>query len=317
MKGEGSLEEINEWTIRLVPLIFGVAILFLPTLARGALGKVGALVTGLLLATSPIFTYYSRYYVQEMLFVFFTLGALVSLWRYQTSRQLFWAVWFGLFCGLMHATKETCVLTFAAMVAGGGVLVLSSYFKTRKFDLRQLGESAAGIWALRAWVIVAVIFFSSFFMHWEGVWNAITAYFHTVDRAGGQGHEKAFGYYWGILFNYSEEGYSSSELPLLLLGLVGIVFAFVEKTTNPRNRAARFLAVYSLVLWCIYGVIPYKTPWLALNFLLGFSLLAGHGFDRLLKAVRFSDARIVLCLLLGWGLFSAHGRVLLSTRTYA
>ena len=317
LKGEKSLDEINEWTIRFVPLLFGIAILLLPTLARGALGKVGTLVTALLIATSPIFVYYSRYYVQEMLFLFFTLGALVSLWRYQTSRQVFWAVWFGIFCGLMHATKETCVLTFAAMFAGGGILMLELYLKTRKFDLRKIGDPISGAWALRAWVVVAVVFFSSFFTNWEGVWNALGAYFHTVDRAGGQGHEKAFGYYWGILFNYSEEGYSSSEIPLLVLGGIGIIFAFVEKSTNHRIRAARFLAVYSLSLWLIYGLIPYKTPWLAMNFLLGFSLLAGHGFDRLLKVVRFNDARIILCLLLAWGLFASHHRAILSTRIYA
>lgn len=317
LKGEKSLEEIDEWTIRLVPLIFGAGLLFLPSLARGALGKVGALVTALLLATSPIFVYYSRYYVQEMLFVFFTLVALVSLWRYQTSRQVFWAVWFGLACGFMHATKETCVLTFAAMVVGSGVLMIGPFLKTRRLGLRQLAEPAALAWALRAWVVVAVVFFSSFFTNWEGVWNVLGAYFHGVDRAAGQGHEKAFGYYWGILFNYSDEGYTSSELPLLLLGLVGIVFAFVEKADNPRSRAARFLAVYALVLWFIYGIIPYKTPWLALNFLLGFALLGGHGIDRLLQVMRFNDARLAVCLLLAWGLFTAHGRARLATGIYA
>ena len=258
----------------------------------------------------------SRYYVQEMLFIFFTLGALVSLWRYQSSKQIFWAVAFGLCCGLMHATKETCVLTFAAMVAGGGAIIFGAWRKAGRPDLRLLGEPAAGAWALRAWIIVAVVFFSSFFTHWEGVWKAFGAYFHTVDRAGGQGHEKAFSYYWSILFNHSEEGYSSSELPLLLAGLVGIVFAFVEKADNPRRRAARFLAVYALALWFIYGIIPYKTPWLALNFLLGFALLGGHGLDRLLHVLRFNDARLVTCLLLAWGLLSSHGRARLATSEY-
>jgi uncharacterized protein (TIGR03663 family) len=316
LKGEKSLVDIDEWTIRLVPLVFGVALLWLPISARGALGHIGVLVAALLLATSPIFTYYSRYYVQEMLFVFFTLGALVSLWRYQTSKQVSWAFWFGLSCGLMHATKETCVLSFVAMVAGGGVLLLEPWRKVGRLDLHLLGQPAAAAWALRGWIIVALVFFSSFFTHWEGVANAFGAYFHTVDRAGGQGHEKLFSYYWNILFNYSEEGYSSSELPLLLTGLVGIIFAFVEKANNPRRRAARFLAVYALTLWLIYGLIPYKTPWLALNFLLGFALLGGHGIDRLLQVVRFNDARLAISLLLAWGLFAAHGQARLATSAY-
>ena len=316
LKGEKSLVDIDEWTIRLVPLAFGVGLLWLPILARGALGHVGVLVAALLMATSPIFTYYSRYYIQEMLFVFFTLGALVSLWRYQTSKQVSWAVWFGLSCGLMHATKETCVLSFAAMVAGGGVILFEPWRKAGRLDLRLLGQPSAAAWALRGWIIVALVFFSSFFTHWEGVAKALGAYFHTVDRAGGQGHEKFFSYYWSILFNYSEEGYSSSELPLLLTGLLGIVFAFGEKANNPRCRAARFLAVYSLILWFIYGLIPYKTPWLALNFLLGFALLGGHGIDRLLQVVRFNDARLAISLLMAWSLFAAHGQARKATSAY-
>ena len=149
LKGEKSLVDIDEWTIRLVPLAFGVGLLWLPILARGALGHVGVLVAALLMATSPIFTYYSRYYIQEMLFVFFTLGALVSLWRYQTSKQVSWAVWFGLSCGLMHATKETCVLSFAAMVAGGGVILFEPWRKAGRLDLRLLGQPSAAAWALR------------------------------------------------------------------------------------------------------------------------------------------------------------------------
>ena len=317
LKGEKSLAEIDEWTIRLLPLVFGVGILALPGLARGALGKVGVLVTSLLLATSPVFVYFSRYYVQEMLFVFFSLGALVSLWRYQVSRQLSWAVWFGLFCGLMHTTKETCVLSFAAMIAGTGVLLLEPYLKTKKIIFRQLGDPKAAAWALRAWVIVGVVFFSSFFTHWEGVGKALGAYFHTVDRAGGQGHAKPFSWYWSILYQYKEEGYRSTELPLLLAGLVGIIFSIVDKPRNARSKAARFLTVYTLALWCVYGLIPYKTPWLTMNFLLGFALLGGHGVDRLLKVVRFNDARIVLLLLLACGLFAAKDRAQLATTIYA
>ena len=317
LKGEGSVEEIDAWTIRMVPLIFGVGILALPALARGAIGKIGVFVTSLLLCTSPLFIYYSRYYVQEMLFVFFTLGALVSLWRYQVSRQTFWAVYFGLFCGLMHATKETCVLSFAAMVAGGGALLIQPWLKTRRIPFRKLGDLNAAAWALRAWVIVGIVFFSSFFSNWEGVWNALTAYFHTVDRAGGQGHEKAFTWYWEILFNYREEGYSSNELPLLICGLLGIVFAVVDKSGSNRAKAARFLCVYTIALWIVYSLIPYKTPWLAMNFLLGFALLAGHGVDRLLHVLKFHDARIAVLLLFAWGLFQAKERAALATSIYA
>ena len=40
----------------------------------------------------------------------------------------------------------------------------------------------------------------------------------------------------------------------------------------------RFLAVYTLVTTLLYSVIAYKTPWLMLNFLVGWILLAGIGW---------------------------------------
>ena len=318
LKGQGSPEEIDEWTIRLVPVIFGVGILLLPGLARGFTGMLGAWFAAMLMATSPIFVYFSRYYVQEMLFVAFTLGALACLWRYQVSRARSWAVWFGICCGLMHATKETCVLSFAAMLAGGGFLLFEGWKKGGiKLDFRKLGDPMDAAWALRAWIVVGVVFFSSFFSNWEGVWNALTAHFHTVDRAGGQGHEKPFGWYLGILLNFREQGYSSTELPIILGGLVGMVFAFLEKQNDRRVLAARFLTVYTLALFLVYSLIPYKTPWLAMNFLLGVVLLAGHGFDRLLSVVRLNDARIAVCLVAAWALFQSHGRSVLATGIYA
>ena len=95
-------------------------------------------------------------------------------------------VW-SLLCVVMHATKETCVLSFAAMVAGGGVILFEPWRKAGRLVQNLLGQPSAAAWALRGWIIVALVFFSSFFTHWEGVAKALGAYFHTFDRAGGQG----------------------------------------------------------------------------------------------------------------------------------
>ena len=42
---------------------------------------------------------------------------------------------------------------------------------------------------------------------------------------------------------------------------------------NPRL----FLGIYALAIAVIYSAIPYKTPWLALNFWLPLAILAGFG----------------------------------------
>jgi 4-amino-4-deoxy-L-arabinose transferase-like glycosyltransferase len=59
--------------------------------------------------------FYSRYFIHEMLLVFFTLLTLAAGWRYAKTRKVFWAVLTGAGIGLMFATKETFVLTVAAL----------------------------------------------------------------------------------------------------------------------------------------------------------------------------------------------------------
>ena len=65
--------------------------------------------------------FFSRYFIHEMLLVFFTLLVVAAAWRYLQSRHWKWAVLTGLGLGLMHATKETCVLNFAAMTLSLGL----------------------------------------------------------------------------------------------------------------------------------------------------------------------------------------------------
>jgi len=72
----------GEWTVRLVPLIFGMATIWLVLSLRRYIGAVGALSAGALLALSPGFVFFSRYFIHEMMFVFFTLGIVVAALRF-------------------------------------------------------------------------------------------------------------------------------------------------------------------------------------------------------------------------------------------
>ena len=72
----------SEWTVRLVPLIFGLATIWLVLSLRRYLGSIGALAAGALLALSPGFVFFSRYFIHEMMFVFFTLGIVVAALRF-------------------------------------------------------------------------------------------------------------------------------------------------------------------------------------------------------------------------------------------
>lgn len=73
---------LGTWAVRLVPLLFGMATVWLTLALRRYVGAVGALAAGALLAVSPGMVFFSRYFIHEMLFVFFTLGMVVGALKF-------------------------------------------------------------------------------------------------------------------------------------------------------------------------------------------------------------------------------------------
>ena len=55
---------------------------------------------------SPAVFFYSRYYIQEMLLVCFTFGAIVGGYQYARTKALSWALVAGVFVGLMRAVRS-------------------------------------------------------------------------------------------------------------------------------------------------------------------------------------------------------------------
>ncbi|HEY0097724.1 MAG TPA: hypothetical protein VGB76_02120 [Pyrinomonadaceae bacterium] len=76
----------DSWVVRLVPLIFGMATVWLALGLRRYIGAVGALAAAALLALSPGVVFFSRYFIHEMMFVFFTLAVVVAALRLYETR---------------------------------------------------------------------------------------------------------------------------------------------------------------------------------------------------------------------------------------
>jgi len=279
--------------------------------------------------------FYSRYFIMEVLLVFFTFGCIGSGWRYFMTRKPGWLVWAGIFAGLMHATKETCVLHFAAMgtglfvaygtdfwSAGSGLGVVN---RTRKQPLQRRHL----IYFLIAAVVTSVMLFSQFFTKWGGVWDSVATYVNMLGRAGGQGHEKPFGYYFDLLWGGTmsgrpaEDSFSPQSLAwilgidpdarrmvfteraLIILAIIGCVAAFGAKPErNQSNHLVRFLAAYSVATFFVYSKISYKTPWCIMGAWHGLLIMAGLGAESLVKLFwNVWGQRIMMTLL---GLISLH-----------
>ena len=275
LRGQGSYAALDEVTLRLVPAFFGIALLLWLPLLRGRLGTAGIAAAALLLASSPVFAYYSRYYIQESMLVFFSLGLAAGLARWTAGGGMRWAVVAGLNAGLMHATKETSILTFAAM-AGAAVVAAWSSRPIRpperwRRDVLMFTAAAA---------LIAGLFLSSFFTHPRGPVDSLLTFLHYAGKAVENGHEKPWWWYADILtWNRLGTRVVFHELGLLIPGLLAWLAVVLFRAGGTARPAAIFGAAWFTLLAGVYSVIRYKTPWLVLNPLLPLALLAGVGVD--------------------------------------
>jgi uncharacterized protein (TIGR03663 family) len=301
LNGSAALADLDETILRLVPAFFGAAIILL-LLSLKPFARVSALLwAGGLTALSPVMVYYSRFYIQEMLLVFFILGFLAALWRLLNSPRMETALLCGLFAGLMAATKETAVVVFAsAGAAAAAITTLDPRFrKERSFTGIKHWLTAAA-----AAAATAFIFFSSFFSHWRGLVDSVAAFKSYFVKAGSPGlHAHPWDYYLDLLF-YTRYGNGPAwtEALILILGITGATAAWIKKSPKKEIRFFRFISLFTLLMTVIFSTIPYKTPWNMLPFYLGFLLLAGYGAAVSISWIPHRHAKAALSAVLILGL---------------
>src|SRR6267142_1931076 len=147
--GAKSYPETTESTYRIVTVLFGVGLILLLRLTWDGLGWAESLVAGALIAISPAMSFFARYYIHEMLLVFFIFLAIASGWRYSQSGRKRWAYLCGAALGLAYATKETWVLSLGAMGISLGLALLWSRreLRTQNSELSNQKSMPTGTWA--------------------------------------------------------------------------------------------------------------------------------------------------------------------------
>lgn len=126
-------------------------------------------------------------------------------------------------------------------------------------------------------VYLLVQYFTSYFTYAEGFWKMFEAY-NIWTKTGGKEHsQNGYTAYmkWGM----------KTESVLLMLSVLGGLIALIKR----KHGFAMFTAFWSLGLFMAYTIIPYKTPWLALSYLLPMTLVAGYGLNELYSS---KDARL-------------------------
>ena len=261
IEGVRIYSDLTESQLRLAPVIFGSATVLLFAATVEIFGFIPSLVAALLFAFAPLPVYYNRYFIHETLFVPATLGLILSGTRALLNNSLTAAAVAGFCAALMLACKETATLHFFA-------LGLAAAISWRLRATGKISPLKVFLAAAIAFLIAGILLFTWFGQNWLALADLFRAVPHLAARAGGEGHEKPFWYYLVLLAG----GWSGSLL--LGLALAGAFFA-------TRSFAKLSLAIYAILIYAVYCVIPYKTPWLALNFWLPFALLIGFTVERL------------------------------------
>ena len=289
--GARNFSELTEQKLRLSSVIAGTVTIFLFGAGVEIFGLVPCLIAALLFAFAPLPVYYSRYFIHETLFAAATPGLILSGWRALQKNSVWCAALAGFCAALMLACKETAVIHFFAL---GIAATTSRFLRSRSNSAPVASQYKMLLTAAMVFTCVTILSFT-----WCGQnWPALTDLFRAVPsfaaRAGGQGHEKPFWYYIGLLCN----GWSGGIiLALMTLG--------VFRALHSMRRV--FLVAYALPVAAIYSAIPYKTPWLALNLFLPFAIFAGIALEWVWFATRNFFARTtILAGVVALGFLVAH-----------
>jgi uncharacterized protein (TIGR03663 family) len=311
LEGARDFAGLTESQLRLSPVLAGTATVLLFGAGVEMFGFVACFIAALLFAFAPLPVYYNRYFIHESLFVLATLGVILSGGCFVDTKSAIQAAIAGFCAALMLTCKETAPFHFLALA----VAAISCRLTYGQKKIRCRLPFKLVLAALAVFFATTVLLFT-WFGRDPGVFaDLIRAVPNFAARAGGEGHEKSFWYYMRLLCDGWSGGMTCG---LFVLGIFFVFFTRqgrrvcewgvpLAEDSPPQPPYRLFLATYGVAIFAIYCAIPYKTPWLALNFWLPFSLLGGIAVEWIWFATIKPTVRAFILVCAGvLGLLMAH-----------
>jgi uncharacterized protein (TIGR03663 family) len=305
---------LTDVTVRLTTAAFGIATIWLVLTLRRRCGTLAALAGAALLALSPGAIYISRYFIHETLFVFFTVGLVVAALRFYETAKPLYLMLSAAAAAFLFATKETAIISVAVLLLALAVTTIfvrlrnghghraqfvGEELSRKPADFPSLVERLGGpssliiasAAALSLFLIIEILFYSSFFTNYpNGLYDALkTLQFWT------QTGVKVHVHPWSTYLLWMWQG----ESTILLLGLIGLGFVLWRNA----NSFVVFVALYGFGLFAAYSLIPYKTPWLMLNFVVPLAVISGYALQQIYELAAARKLRII-AVALGAGAFA-------------
>jgi uncharacterized protein (TIGR03663 family) len=259
-----SFSGLTEPLLRIVPVIFSLLLILLFLFLKPYIESRTLCLSVLLLSLSPAMVFYSRYFIHEMIFVFFTYAFIFTLYKFLKKSSTKTAVINGLSLGGMIITKETWIVpVFAATIAAIPLALL-------QHARIKLNRNHLFYWA-GAVITLYILFYSSFFSNSHGLIDGVKTYGNYFSRGTEASvHVKPWSYYLSLLWLFDGRW---SEAGILMFALIGVFGAFFKRD----NSFYLFMALFTVVTTIVISLIPYKTPWNLLLFWPGAILLASVG----------------------------------------
>lgn len=305
--GKSAMENwgLTTVSIRLVPAVFGLATIVLVLLLRRHLGTIATLTAALLIAISPGCVYLSRYFIHETQFVFFTLAIVVASIYFYEQRSGYYLILASASASLLFATKETAMISVGVLIIAFAVtyayiwlvrknrnaprakgrLVVEQPGALSEFVSDFGGPIVLGVYVVVAVLVFAalwVLFYSSFFTNSKGIADSFQT-FAVWTKTGTVAHVHPF-----LTYAY---WLTVREGPLFFLGALGALIIVLK----PKNTLALFAALWAFGIIAAYSLIPYKTPWLMLSFLVPLALISGYA----IQVLYLNDKRVTAVVLFG------------------
>ncbi|MDY6893449.1 MAG: TIGR03663 family protein [Chloroflexota bacterium] len=134
----------TDFTVRLLPALFGTALVALPYFLRHQFGRLGAFTVAFLLAFSPLILYYGRYARNEIYIVVWTFIIVICMWRYFAERKARYLYISAAALSLSFCTKEVSYIN--AGILGLFLIIMTAselvHIARNRFNLKELSPVA-------------------------------------------------------------------------------------------------------------------------------------------------------------------------------
>jgi uncharacterized protein (TIGR03663 family) len=266
---------LSTFAIRFVTVAFGVGVVWLMLCLRRYMGSTAALAAAAFATVSPGFVFFSRYFIHEILFVFFSLGVIAAWLWYRDTGKPRYLMLASASAAMLFATKETWIITAGVWLIAIPCTMIFLRLRKREDAIPTWLPESAGVddarsakktylQAVALFAAISILLYSSFFTNPRGILDSVLTFTYWTKT----GQSGIYNREWSTYLSWMWQ----EEAPILLLGTIGTVVALIRA----RSYLIVFCAFWSMGIFAAYSLVPYKTPWLALSIILPLTIMAGY-----------------------------------------